>query len=128
MPDARYDFVKLVDPEQLVAEFITQWLASRFISVDPALVSLFLLAGAGDEPTSEQEAAASSLNPRRTLAAVGVHDGCSLLARFAAVPSHGVRLLSVSALHSAQRCVFTLALSRDTKAVVRFALDLVRSF
>jgi hypothetical protein len=88
---ARYDFVKNVDPQQLVAELIARWVSQAKLDVDPSLVTLRLVESSAAEPTPEEEAVAKELRPRLTLAAAGLADGCSLLAfvaivdRFAAV-------------------------------------------
>ena len=68
-----------------VSKFITRWVASEKLDVSPSHVSLRLVPYTGeDEPTAAQEAAATTLNPRKTLAAAGVADGSWLVARFAA--------------------------------------------
>ena len=111
-------------PLETVAQFRRRLLNKWKLDVDPGLVSLRLVkCGPGGAPTAEEEAAAlesaTSLlaDPSKTLAEAGVADGSWLVARFAAAPSRGVRLLSVEALQLARRCVFTVALSRRGAAV-----------
>ena len=78
---ARYDFIKNVDPEQLVAELIARWVAQAKLDVDPSLVTLRLVPCGMRKPADAEEAAAAVLdNPRLTLDAAGITDGCSLLA------------------------------------------------
>jgi hypothetical protein len=77
---ARYDFVKSVDPEQNVAEFIARWMAQAKLDVDPSLVTLRLVPCGARTPTAEEEQAAAELDPRVTLADAGFTDGSSLLA------------------------------------------------
>ena len=77
---ARYDFIKNVDPEQLVAELIARWVAQAKLDVDPSLVTLRLVKSSEAEPEPDEEANAKELRPRLTLASAGLTDGCSLLA------------------------------------------------
>ena len=77
---ARYDFVKSVDPEQNVAEFIARWVSQEELDVRPSLVTLRLVPCGARTPTAEEEQAAAELDPRVTLADAGFTDGCSLLA------------------------------------------------
>ncbi len=77
---ARYDFIKNVDPEQLVAELIARWVVQAKLVVDPSLVTLRLVDSSGPEPTPDEETEAKVLRPRLTLEAAGLTDGCSLLA------------------------------------------------
>ena len=67
-----------------VDEFISRWVAERKLDCDPSLVSLRLVPSTGEEePTPEQEAEATVLPPRKTLAQAGVADGSWLVAVFA---------------------------------------------
>jgi hypothetical protein len=79
VPGARYDFIKNVDPEQLVAELIARWVAQAKLDVDLSLVTLRLVKSSEAEPKADEEANAKELRPRLTLAAAGLTDGCSLL-------------------------------------------------
>ena len=80
---ARYDLIKNVDPEQLVAELIARWVAEEKLDVRPSLVTLRLVKSSEAEPKPKEEAIAKELRPRLTLAAAGLTVGCSLLAFFA---------------------------------------------
>ena len=40
---ARYDFIKNVDPQELVAELIARWVAQAKLDVRPSLVTLRLV-------------------------------------------------------------------------------------
>jgi hypothetical protein len=77
---ARYDFVKSVDPEQNVAEFIARWMAQAKLDVDPSLVTLRLVPCGARKPTAEEEQTAAEVDPFDTLATAGVADSCKLLA------------------------------------------------
>ena len=77
---ARYVAVKDVDLMQTVDDFIARWVSEEKLDVRPSLVTLRLVRCAGEEPTAEEEAAATVLSPRRTLREAGVTAGCSLLA------------------------------------------------
>jgi hypothetical protein len=82
---ARYDIVKNVDAEQLVAEFIARWVAQAKLDVDPGLVSLRLVKCGARKPSSEEEKQAVELDdPRLSLAHAAVSDGCSLLIQLGA--------------------------------------------
>jgi hypothetical protein len=84
VPGARYDLEKNVDGQLLVAEFIARWVAAKKLDCDPSLVSLRLVPTTSEEePTPEQEAAATVLQPRKTLTQAGVADGAWLVAVFA---------------------------------------------
>jgi hypothetical protein len=89
--DAPYFITRHVARDCLVADFIARWVASEKLDVTPSLVSLRLVSYTGEEePTPEQEAFATVLQPRKTLAQAGVSDGSWLLAVFAqAAPSAG---------------------------------------
>ena len=81
--EAQFDDAKAA-PLETVAQFRRRLLDKWKLDVDPGLVSLRLVPHTGeDEPTAAQEAAATTLNPRKTLAAVGVADGSWLVAVFA---------------------------------------------
>ena len=79
--DAQYVAVKGVDLEQTVSKFITRWVAQAKLDVDPSLVTLRLVKCGARKPEIVDEAKAEVLDdPRLTLAAAGLTDGCSLLA------------------------------------------------
>ena len=86
---ARYVAVKDVNVLQTVDDFTARWMAQAKLDVDPSRVTLRLVRCAGEEPTAEEEAAATVLIPRRTLREAGVADGSSLLALFAVAASAG---------------------------------------
>ena len=78
---ARYSELEEVDLQQTVSKIIARWVAQAKLDVDPSLVTLRLVWCGSRKPTAEEEAAAVVLDdPRLTLAAAGVTDGCSLLA------------------------------------------------
>jgi hypothetical protein len=78
---ARYVEVEDVDLQQTVSKFTARWMAQAKLDVDPSRVTLRLVACSARKPSSAEEAAAAVLDdPRLTLAAAGVSDGCSLLA------------------------------------------------
>ena len=84
VPNARYTASLQVGAASTVDEFIARWVAERRLDKDPGLVSLRLLSYTGEEePTPEQEASATVLQPRKTLAQAGVTDGSWLVAEFA---------------------------------------------
>ena len=81
MAGAQYADVKAVDLQQAVSDFKARWLAQAKLDVDPALVTLRLVACGARKPSAAEEAAAAELDdPRLTLAEAGVRDGSSLLA------------------------------------------------
>ena len=85
---ARYVAVKGVILQETVDDFTARWVAQAKLDVDPALVTLRLVACGPRKPSEEEEAAAAVLDdPRLTLAAAGVNDGCSLLAYVAGAAS-----------------------------------------
>ena len=76
---ARYSELEEVDLQQTVSKFIARWVAEEKLDVRPSFVTLRRCDSL--KPTAEEEAAAVVLDdPRLTLAAAGVTDGCSLLA------------------------------------------------
>ena len=77
---AQYADVKDVDLQQSVSDFKARWVAQEQLDVRPSRVTLRLVRCAGEEPTVEEEAAATVLSSRRTLRDAGVTAGCSLLA------------------------------------------------
>ena len=78
---AQYVAVKDVDLEQTVDDFKPRWVAQAKLDVDPSLVTLRLVKRGAGKPTAKQEVNAKVLDdPRLTLAAAGLTDGCSLLA------------------------------------------------
>jgi len=87
VPGARFASVKDVDLLQTVDALTESWAAKAKLDVDLSLITLRLLMSCtGDEPTADDELAAKVLQPRLTLAAAGVTDGCSLLASVAGTP------------------------------------------
>ena len=81
---ARYDFVKNVDPQELVAELIARWVEQAKLDVDPSLVTLRLVKSSAADPTPAEEDFVKNdvkdLRPRLTLAEAGINNDCSLLA------------------------------------------------
>ena len=64
-----------------VDDFIVRWVAELKLDCHPSLVSLRLVPCTGEEePAPEQEAEATVLPPRKTLAQAGVVDGSWLVA------------------------------------------------
>ena len=55
---ARYDIIKNVDPQELVAELIARWVAQAKLDMDPSLVTLRLVKFGAGKPTPTQEAEA----------------------------------------------------------------------
>jgi hypothetical protein len=79
--DAQYVEVENVDLQQTVSKFKARWLAQAKLDVDPSLVTLRLVKCGARKPEIVDEAKAEVLDdPRLTLAAAGLTDGCSLLA------------------------------------------------
>ena len=77
----RYADVEGVDPAQSVSKFTARWVAELKLDCHHADLSLLLVPCTGEEePTHEQEAAATVLPPRKTLAQAGVVDGSWLVA------------------------------------------------
>jgi hypothetical protein len=82
--EGQYSAKKGVDLQQTVDDFKASWAAEELPSVRPSLITLRLLMSCtGDEPTADDELAAKVLQPRLTLAAAGITNGCSLLASVA---------------------------------------------
>ena len=80
--EARYAASRQVDPVTSVDEFISRWVAELKLDCHPSLVRLHLVpcpCDGEEEPTPEQEAAATVLPPHKTLAQAGVTDGSWLL-------------------------------------------------
>jgi hypothetical protein len=78
---ARYDFIKNVDPQELVAELIARWVAQAKLDVDPSLVTLRLVKRGAGKPTAKQEEKAKPLDdPSLSLAEVKVTGTAWLLA------------------------------------------------
>jgi hypothetical protein len=78
---ARYVAVKGVDLQETVDDFTARWVVEEGLTVRPSLVTLRLVACGLRKPSAAEEAAAVVLDdPRLSLAAVCVVDGCSLLA------------------------------------------------
>ena len=77
---AQYVALKRVDLQESVDDFKARWVVEEGLTVRPSLVTLRLVRCAGEEPTAEEEAAATVLSPRRTLRDAGVTACCSLLA------------------------------------------------
>jgi hypothetical protein len=81
VPGAQYAEVEGVDLQQTVSKFKARWVAQAKLDVDPSLVTLRLVKCGARNPEVEDEAKADVLDdPRLTLAAAGLIDGCSLLA------------------------------------------------
>ena len=82
--EGQYAPLSGVDLQQTVHGLKASWAADVLLGVHPSLITLRLLMSCtGDEPTADDELAAKVLQPRLTLAAAGVTDGCSLLASVA---------------------------------------------
>jgi hypothetical protein len=108
-PHGGYGKIKGVDSEQDVYDFTARWVSDKKLNVDPTLVSLRLVRCAGEEPTAEEEAAATVLIPRRTLREAGVADGSSLLALFSGASSAGACRMARAVLADEVRfCVYGL--------------------
>ena len=95
--DAPYCITRHVARDCLVADFTARWVADRKLGCDESLVRLHLVpcpCDGEEEPTPEQEAAATVLPPHKTLAQAGVTDGSWLLAVFAsaATPAASTQL------------------------------------
>jgi hypothetical protein len=87
-----------------VDELITRWVGERKLDCHPSLVSLHLVpcpCNGEEEPTPEQEAAATVLPPHKTLAQAGVGDGAWVLAVFAAPVPHSGSLPGAPLQHAA---------------------------
>ncbi len=81
VPGAQYVAVKGTDVLQTVDDFKARWVAQAKLDVDPSLVTLRLVKCGARKPAIVDEAKAEVLDdPRLTLAAAGLTDGCSLLA------------------------------------------------
>jgi len=89
VPGARFASVKDVDLLQTVDAFTESWAAEELPSVRPSLITLRLVSHGARKPSAAEEEAAAlhePLDPRDSLAAAGVTDGCSLLASVAGTP------------------------------------------
>ena len=94
---ARYVAVKDVDGQQTVDDFIARWILQEQLDVRPSLVTLRLVNCGARKPAIVDEAEAEMLDdPRLTLAAAGLTDGCSLLA-FVVGSKAGAELVALSA-------------------------------
>ena len=114
MQGAQYVAVKGVDAQQSVDDFKALWMAVAKMDVDPSLVTLHLVRCGSRKPTAEEEEEAVVLDdPRLTLAAAGVTDGCLLLATFVKVSSSG-KLQQELFSPSLPRLTTTQALPRGT--------------
>jgi len=88
---ARYDLIKLVDPQQLVAELIARWVSDKKLDVEPSLVTLRLVRSGLGMPNAEEEAAATTLeDPSATLREARLAPTTWLLACFAASLHSGI--------------------------------------
>jgi len=77
---ARYSELDDVDLQQTVSKLTARWVALAKLDVDPSLVTLRLVRCGSRKPTTEDEKAAVVLDdPRLSLVAAGVTEGCSLL-------------------------------------------------
>jgi hypothetical protein len=92
--EAEYDDIGDIDPLMLVSRLKRRVLSEKKLDADPSFVSLRLVRYAGEEPTAEEEAAATVLSPRRTLRAAGVVDGGSLLAKVAGACNAAARAVA----------------------------------
>ena len=78
---ARYDFMKNVDPQELVAELIARWMAKAKLDVDPSLVTLRLVKRGAGKPKPTEEAKATELDdPSMSLAEAKITGTAWLLA------------------------------------------------
>jgi hypothetical protein len=108
-PDTQFSAVKDVDCRQSVDDFKVRWLAQAKRDVDPSLASLYLVPCGSRKPTAEEEKGAVLLDdPRLSLAAAGVTDGCSLLAFIA-----GVSAASFASPQPANSAVGVVSVSDD---------------
>ena len=92
--DSQFSAMKDVDRLQSVDDFKVRWLTQEKRDVPPSLASLYLVPCGSRKPTAEEEKGAVLLDdPRVSLAAAGVTDGCSLLAYVPGSPGapHGFR-------------------------------------
>jgi hypothetical protein len=81
--------VKDVDLLQTVDALTESWAAEVLPGVHPSLITLRLVSRGTRKPSAAEEEAAAlhePLDPRDSLAAAGVTDGCSLLASVAGTP------------------------------------------
>ena len=100
VPGARYDFIKNVDPQELVAELIARWVAQAKLDVDPSLVTLRLVKCGAGKPTAKQEAKAKALDdPSLSLAEAKVTGTAWMLAFVAGtdIERHSTRVDSPGA-------------------------------
>ena len=89
VPGARFASVKDVDLLQTVDALTESWAAEVLPGVHPSLITLRLVSRGTRKPSAAEEEAAAlhePLDPRDSLAAAGVTDGCSLLASVAGTP------------------------------------------
>jgi len=87
--EGQYSAKKGVDLQQTVDDFKASWVADVLLGVHPSLVTLRLVSRGTRKPSAAEEEAAAlhePLDPRDSLAAAGVTDGCSLLASVAGTP------------------------------------------
>ena len=117
---AEYVDIGDIDPLLLVSRLKRRLLSEKKLDVDPSFVSLRLVRCAGEEPTAEEEAAATVLNPRRTLREAGVADGSSLLA-CVSMPSSSSppRLPAEEALRAQEEQLRALQLLYDQRPTLR---------
>ena len=84
--EGQYSAKKGVDLQQTVDDFKASWAAEELPSVRPSLITLRLVSRGARKPSAAEEEAAAlhePLDPRDSLAAAGITDGCSLLASVA---------------------------------------------
>jgi hypothetical protein len=89
VPGARFASVKDVDLLQTVDALTESWAAEVLPGVHSSLITLRLVSRGARKPSAAEEEAAAlhePLDPRDSLAAAGVTDGCSLLASVAGTP------------------------------------------
>jgi hypothetical protein len=96
---AQYAEIEDVDVLQSVSKLKARLVAQEALGVPPSLVTLRLVPCGARKPTAEEEAVAAELDdPRLTLAAAGITEGCSLLARhLACTGAPPARVLTVAA-------------------------------
>ena len=87
--EGQYAPLSSVDLQQTVDDFKASWAADVQLGVHPSLITLRLVSRGTRKPSAAEEEAAAlhePLDPRDSLAAAGITDGCSLLASVAGTP------------------------------------------
>lgn len=117
----QFDDFDVVDPLQLVSAFKKRWLRETKRDDDPSLVTLLLVpCPPGEDPSDEQERAATALSPRLTLRGAGIVNGSSLLAH----SQHG-RAQQAGARPQAQVCGLA---TRTRTSLLRSRATLTRAY